>query len=101
MLDEIERAAVDFFWTEASPSTGQVKDRALLNGNDKRTVATIAATGFGLTGLCIADARGYKKPDEIKERVRNTLRFLWEKLPHQNGFFYHFIDMNTGARRWN
>jgi hypothetical protein len=99
LLDEIERAAFDFFWTEAG-TTGQVKDRALLNGNDSRPIASIAATGFGLTGLCIADERGYKTKDEIVERVRTTLRFLWEKLPHQHGFYYHFIDMNTGERQW-
>ena len=99
LLEEIERAAFEFFWTEAGV-TGQVKDRALLNGIDSRTVASIAATGFGLTGLCIADQRGYKKTDEIVERVRTTLRFVWEKLPHQHGFYYHFIDMNTGEREW-
>ncbi len=99
LLDEIERAAFDFFWTEAG-TTGQVKDRALLSGNDTRRIASIAATGFGLTGLCIADERGYKRKEEIVERVRVTLRFLWQKLPHQHGFYYHFIDMNTGERQW-
>src|SRR5579872_6655051 len=61
LLDEIERTAFDFFWNEAGATTGQVKDRALLNGNDTHTVASIAATGFGLSALCIADMRGYKK----------------------------------------
>ena len=98
-LDEIERASFEFFWHEASSSTGQIKDRALLNGNDSRTMASIAATGFGLTGLCIADHRGYRKSSEIVERVKTTLRFLWRDLPHEHGFFYHFQDMNTG-RRW-
>ena len=97
-LDEIQRASLDFFWEQAGPKTGQVLDRALLNGNDKRTVASIAATGFGLTGLCIADQRGYRKHAEIVERVGRTLRFLWREMPHEHGFFYHFQDMNTGAR---
>jgi hypothetical protein len=100
LLDEIERCAFDFFWNEAG-TTGQVKDRAV-NGNDKdkRTIASIAATGFGLSGLCIGEARGYKKKEEIAERIRATLRFLWQKLPHEHGFYYHFIDMNTGERQW-
>ena len=100
LLDEIERTAFDFFWNEAGAPTGQVKDRALLNGDDKHTIASIAATGFGLSGLCIGEARGYRKNDEIAARVRTTLRFLWQKLPHQHGFYYHFIDMNTGERQW-
>ena len=84
LLDEIERAAFDFFWTEASPITGQVKDRALANGGDTRVVSSIAATGFGLTALCIGDRRKYRKPAETSERVRHTLRFLADKLPHQH-----------------
>jgi hypothetical protein len=99
LLDEIQRGSFRFFWNETNPKTGQIKDRALLNGNDKRTMSSIAATGFGLTGLCIADAREFGNRAEIKERVRATLRFLWSDLSHVHGFFYHFVDMNTG-KRW-
>ena len=60
LLDEIERTAFEFFWNEAGTS-GQVKDRAQAQGKDTHTVASIAATGFGLSGLCIAEARGYRK----------------------------------------
>jgi hypothetical protein len=99
LLEEIVRAAFDFFWTEAGPS-GQVKDRAFLNGRDTHTLASIAATGFGLSGLCIGHARRYRNPDEIIERVRQTLRFIWEKLPHEHGFYYHFVDITSGQRQW-
>jgi hypothetical protein len=98
LLDEIQRASFDFFWTEASPTTGQVKDRALAKGADSRLMSSIAATGFALTGLCIAHQRGYGKSAEIVERVRNSLRFLFNQMPHQHGFFYHFVDMNSGQR---
>ena len=86
LLDEIQRAIFDFFWNEASSKTGQVKDRALANGNDSRTMSSIAATGFGLTSLCIGDHRGYRKSAEIAERVRNTLRFLANDLHNEHGF---------------
>jgi hypothetical protein len=99
LLDEIERGAFDFFWTEAG-SSGQVKDRALVNGRDTHTLASIAATGFGLTGLCIGHERRYRNGDEIKERVRQTLRFVWEKLPQERGFYYHFVDIESGQRQW-
>src|ERR1700676_2373129 len=59
LLDEIQRTAFDFFWFEASAKTGQVKDRALANGNDTRAMSSIAATGSGLTSLCIGDRRGF------------------------------------------
>jgi hypothetical protein len=87
LLDEIQRASFDFFWNEASPKTGQVKDRALASGNDSRTMSSIAATGFGLTSLSIADRRGYRKSPEILERVRTTLRFLANDLHNEHGFF--------------
>src|SRR5712691_11558519 len=100
-LEEVERASFEFFWREASSSTGQVKDRALLNGdNGSRPISSIAATGFGLTALCIAERRGYRKTSEIVERTRKTLRFLWHDMLQAHGFFYHFIDMNTGQREW-
>jgi hypothetical protein len=99
LLDEIQRAGFNFFWNEASPNTGQVKDRARVNGDDSRKMSSIAATGFGLTSLCIGDQREYGKHAEILERVRKTLRFLANDLPHEHGFFYHFIHMD-GGRRW-
>ena len=100
-LDQIQRAIFQFFWEQASPTTGQVKDHALAAGNDTRTISSIAATGFGLTGLCIGHKRGYGDGAQIKARVATTLDFLLNQLTHVNGFFYHFIDMNTGARASN
>src|SRR6266481_2381127 len=98
LLDEIQRATFSFFWNEASQNTGQVKDRALANGNDSRLMSSIAATGFGLASLCIGDQRGYGKSPEILERVRKTLRFLANELPNEHGFFFHFVHMETGQR---
>lgn len=100
-LDEIEQAIFLYFWEQASSTTGQVKDRAFAAGNDTRTVSSIAATGFGLTALCIADQRGYRASADIVARVQATLNFVLNQLPNQNGFFYHFVDMNTGARAFN
>lgn len=98
LLDEMQRAMFDFFWTEAGPKTGQVKDRAQANGGDTRDFSSIAATGFGLASLCIGDRRGFGKSADILARVRNTLRFLANDLAHVHGFFYHFIHMNAGER---
>jgi hypothetical protein len=100
LLEEIEKAGFQFFWEQADPATGQVKDRALAAGNDTRTVSSIAATGFGLTALCIGDQRGYQPHSAIVSRVQATLNFLANTMQPQgmNGFFYHFVDMTTGAR---
>ena len=63
-LDELEKASFLFFWEQGSPATGLVKDRCNTSvAQDKGIVASIAATGFGLTALCIGHKRGYGPPD--------------------------------------
>lgn len=101
LLEEIEQASFLFFWEQADPATGQVKDRSRADGNDTRNVSSIAATGFGLTALCVAEQRAYASNANLKERVRATLRFLLSQMPNEHGFFYHFVNMGTGARAFN
>jgi hypothetical protein len=97
-LEELERACFQFFWDESNPYTGLVKDRSQANGTDSRNVASIAATGFGLGGLCIADFRGWEDKKKIRERVRNTLRFVDSRVPQAHGFFCHFLNFKNGER---
>jgi hypothetical protein len=101
LLDEIERRACLFFFEQASPNTGQVLDRAKWVGStgalDSRRMASIAATGFGLSALCIAHHRNYQPRARILDQVRRTLRFHANTLPHDHGFFTHFNDIETGA----
>lgn len=101
LLDDLEKSGCLLFWEQGSPNTGQVLDRARhdLNGaRDPRRMASIAATGFGLTALSIADKRGYLPHGQIVERVRTTLDWHLNKMPEVHGFFYHFTDIETGAR---
>jgi hypothetical protein len=100
LLDSIGQAAFRFFWENAHPKTGLIKDRSSTRGVDGRPVASIAATGFGLTAYCIAAHRGWHDGREIRERVRRTLRWIFEWMPHEHGFFYHFVDWSDGRRVW-
>ncbi|MGA8689818.1 MAG: hypothetical protein WB662_07920, partial [Methyloceanibacter sp.] len=50
-LEDVEKENFLYFWEQASPQTGMVKDRCKVNGQDHTIVASIAATGFGLTAL--------------------------------------------------
>jgi hypothetical protein len=101
LLDELEKQNFQFFWEQASPESGLVRDRANTATNQNSVVASIAATGFGLTALCIAENRAYISRPVARERVAATLRFLWKKMPTHRGFFYHFADINTGERVWD
>jgi hypothetical protein len=103
LLDDVERLGCCFFWEQASPDTGLVKDRCNTRkvSTDDSMVASIAATGFGLTALCIGDMRGYISRSDARARVLTTLRFLHDKVEQHRGFFYHFANINTGERVWD
>ena len=65
-----------------------------------RDIASIASVGFGLSGLCIAADRGWLPRERILQRARTTLQFFAETSPHERGWFYHFVNLHTGAREW-
>jgi hypothetical protein len=100
-LESIEAANYKYFWEQGNPYTGIVRDRCNAINPDKADLGSIAATGFGLTALCIGDQRGYGSHAEIRARALNTMRFLWKKLPNHRGFFYHWANVNTGERLWD
>src|SRR6185503_17777311 len=62
-LEDLQQRSFRYFWNEADPQTGLVPDRARMDGSpldeNHHNVASIAATGFGLTALCIAAERGW------------------------------------------
>ena len=100
LLDEIERAGFQFFVEQSHPGTGLVRDRAHADGSPGEGKASIAASGFALSAWVIATERGWTKRQVALERCRTQLRFLAGKAPRQHGFFYHFMEMGTGARAW-
>lgn len=103
-LDLLQRAAFDFFWNEANPSNGLIKDR-----NTSGSPCSIASVGFGLSAICVAIDRGWISRADGRDRVLTTLKTFWEKPQGRNaqrnigykGFFYHFLDMSTALRTWN
>jgi hypothetical protein len=101
LLDALERSSFQFFWEQANPDTGLVRDRANVTTDKQSSLGSIAAVGFGLTAISIADERGYIPHEQARQRVLNTLRFLWKKLPNHRGFFYHWANINTAERQFD
>ncbi len=99
-LNELENASFQYFWDQQNPKTGMVQDRCNVQGGPPGVVASIAATGFGLTALCIGVKRGFITASAAEERLFAALNFLWKKLPQHRGFFYHWANINTGERVW-
>ena len=104
-IDELQERSFRYFWEQADPQTGLVPDRARMDGSSlppsHQNVASIAATGFGLTGICIAAERNWITKAQALERTRNTLRFFDARAFHQRGWFYHWMNSKTGERQWN
>ena len=100
-LNDVEAASFQFFWEQGTPKTGMVKDRCNVHTNSQGVASSIAATGFGLTAICIGDRRGFIPANDALERVLATLRFLWKKLPNHRGFFYRFANPETGERMFD
>ncbi|OGU44853.1 MAG: hypothetical protein A2X68_12635 [Ignavibacteria bacterium GWC2_56_12] len=104
LLDTLQYAAFAYFWNEANLATGLVKDRS-----SQGAPASIAAVGFGLSALTIGVDRAWVTRESASDRVLTTLRTFWEKpqgtsvsgMIGYKGWFYHFLDMNTGVRTWN
>jgi hypothetical protein len=101
LLDEIERANFLYFWEQTNPATGITRDRCNVRQPNDTELGSIAATGFGLTAMCVGDERSFMPHAEIRKRVADGLRFLSKKMPNHRGFFYHWANINTGERLWD
>jgi len=98
-LDMVEEDTFWFFWNEANPSNGLIQDRARNFTSDIYDNASIASVGFGLTAICVAHSRGWISYNQAYDRILTTLKtFRDGPVQDKNGFFYHFLNMDTGAR---
>jgi beta-glucosidase len=106
-LEDMSKRAFRYLWDRTNPANGLTLDRSPADGSDRKSdhrsynVASIAASGFALSGLCIAADRGWVTPQQAKDRARNALDYFANRSNHDNGWFYHFVDYNTGERRFN
>ncbi|UUX34986.1 glucoamylase family protein [Fundicoccus culcitae] len=94
------RASFDYLWKEAnsdpdSPGYGLVRDGS---GKKNRQMASIAAVGFALSGIPIAVERGWISKAEGLERAEGTLATFLNHAEHYQGFFYHFLNIDTAEK---
>ena len=99
ILELEAKGSFDFFWNEAntdpnSPGYGLVRDKT---GRDTM-MASIASVGFGLTGIIIGIERGWITREEGYERTRGTLNTFLHNAEHSEGFFFHFLNMETAKK---
>ena len=102
-LESIQRTAFEYFRKESNPANGLVRDKTA-----EGWPASIAAVGMALAAHPVGVERGFLTREEAVERVLAALRFFWQSpqgpeptATGYKGFFYHWLDMKSGARVWN
>ncbi|MGD1089154.1 MAG: glucoamylase family protein [Verrucomicrobiota bacterium] len=102
-LDDLSRRSFLYFWEQSDAQTGITRDRARTDGStrpgDRHKLGSTGATGFGLTAMCIGAERQWVTRAQARERVRTTLKtFANGPVVNEHGWFYHFLDVQTGER---
>ncbi len=95
-LDRVEKDTFSFFWNEANPKNGLIRD-----SSNRFAPSSIASVGFGLTAICIAHHRGWITYEEAYSRTLKALITFRDRVPHEHGFFYHWVGMKTVRRAWS
>ncbi|WP_419555386.1 glucoamylase family protein [Sphingomonas arenae] len=99
--DDLERRTFNFFWETVNRANGLVPDRW-----PTPSFSSIAAVGFALTAYGVGVERGWCSRAAARDLTLTTLRFFWNApqgpqatgVSGHRGFFYHFLDMQTGLR---
>ena len=101
-LEKLQHESFNYFLYEANPANGLVIDKTAPGWP-----ASIAATGLALAAYPVGVERGYVARAAAVERTLRTLRFFWDSpqgpeadATGYQGFYYHFLDMQTGRRAW-
>ncbi len=101
-LAKLQRDTFAYFLEETNPRNGLVPD-----STREGAPSSIAAVGFALAAYAVGAERGFLSRSDAVERVLTTVRFLWDSPQGEGrdatghkGFFYHFLDVETGRRTW-
>ena len=94
LLDDLSRRSFRYFWEQTNLGAGLVLVRALTSGEtdnqrNHEGVASIAATGFGLTAYCIAADHRWISHEMARQRVLAALLIFANRASQEHGWFYH------------
>jgi hypothetical protein len=102
LLEHLQRAAFGYFEHNVNLHNGLVADTSREN-----SPVSIAVVGFALSAYTVAVERGWMQRSEAVQRSLAALRFFRNSdqdgraaATGFKGFYFHFLDMRTGARVW-
>jgi hypothetical protein len=103
LLERLQRRTFGYFLHESNPANGLVKDKTAA-----QWPASIAAVGLALAAYPAGVEQGLMSREDAIARTLATLRFFDNSAqgtdPHATGykgFYYHFLDLESGWRAWN
>ncbi len=101
-LDTLQRDGFKYFTDKVNPANGLIADSTWDNNT-----CSIAAVGFALACYAVGAERGWVSRADAVDRTLVTLRHLESSVqgaePNSagyQGFYYHFLDFQTGQRTW-
>jgi hypothetical protein len=102
-LDALQATTVHYYVREVNLQNGLIADKT-----QPGSPASIAAVGMSLSTLPVVVERGLYAREWAVGRVLAKLRFFWNSpqgpepdATGYQGFYYHFLDMETGRRAGN
>ncbi len=103
LLDSLQHAAFEYFLQQTNPANGLVADTSRDN-----SPVSIAVVGFALSAYPVAVERGWISRGDAVQASLAALRFFRNsdqagdvQSTGYKGFYYHFLDWNSGKRVWN
>ena len=102
-LRRLQHNTFKYFWKETNPRNGLIKDNTAADD----LPASIAGVGLALACYPIGVEHGYVSRPQAIQRTLATLRFFRDApqgpvrdATGHRGFFYHFLDVESGRRAW-
>ncbi len=80
-----------------SKGYGLTRDKTILANH----IASIASVGYGLAALIVGVEHNWIKYEKAYDRANRTLDTFIKNVEGKNGFYYHFVNIETGKREWN
>jgi hypothetical protein len=102
MLGGLLAETFEYFTKEINPLNGLIADKT-----QPGSPSSIAAVGMGLSVYIAGVERGLIPRREVIQKTLTLLRFFFAGPQGEErdamgykGFYYHFLDMQTGRRAW-
>jgi len=102
-LQHLQKKAFAYFVQQTNATNGLVRDK-----DAKGWPASIAATGLGLASFAVGVERGLIDRRTAIQLTLAALNFFAESTQGETpdasgyrGFYYHFLDWNSGRRAWD